>query len=297
MTRSPRDLSDLLDATIAVAPRGSTAPRAASGRTDGSIRPRTGPSAARARHLLPPLLAVVFTLGLWEAAVRGTGVPDYLVPAPSGIWAVLASNPERFVAAGATSLVEALGGLVVGAGAAFAVAVVMAHSRPLERALYPLALLVKVTPVVAVAPLFIIWFGFGALPKVLIAALITFFPMLVNAVTGLRSVPPAALDVFRALSASSWQTFWHLRVPASLPYVVAALKISIPLSLIGAVVAQWMSGDSGVGQIILIANRNLDTASLFAAVVVLAVLAVLLTAVVAFFERRLLSWHESADPS
>ena len=96
-------------------------------------------------------------------------------------------------------------------------------------------LLVKVTPVVAVAPLFIIWFGFGAAPKVLIAALITFFPMLVNAVTGLRSVSPAALDVFRALDASPWQTFRLLRVPASLPYVVAALKISVPLSLIGAV--------------------------------------------------------------
>ena len=107
--------------------------------------------------------------------------------------------------------------------------------------------------------------------------------------------PPAALDVFRALDASPWQTFRLLRVPASLPYVVAALKISIPLSLIGAVVAEWMSGDGGVGQIILIANRSLDTASLFAAVVVLAVLAVALTGAVALVERRLLSWHESAE--
>lgn len=247
------------------------------------------------RRLLPPLIALVVTLVAWETIVRATGVPDYLVPAPSGIGGVLARDPSRFAAAGLTSLGEALGGLAVGTGAAFAAAVVMAHSRPLERALYPLALLVKVTPVVAVAPLFIIWFGFGALPKVLIAALITFFPMLVNAVTGLRSVSPAALDVFRALDASPWQTFRLLRVPASLPYVVAALKISIPLSLIGAVVAEWMSGDSGVGQIILIANSSLDTASLFAAVVVLAVLAVALTGAVALVERRLLSWHESAE--
>ena len=254
---------------------------------------RAEPSALR--RLLPPLLALTVTLAVWEAVVRATGVPDYLVPAPSGIGAVLARDPGRFAAAGFTSLIEALAGLTVGTGAAFAAAVVMAHSRPLERALYPLALLVKVTPVVAVAPLFIIWFGFGALPKVLIAALITFFPMLVNAVTGLRSVSPAALDAFRALDASAWQTFRLLRVPASLPYVVAALKISIPLSLIGAVVAEWMSGDSGVGQIILIANSSLDTASLFAAVVVLAVLAVALTGAVALVERRTLSWHESAE--
>jgi len=253
------------------------------------------PEASTLRSLLPPLLALAVTLVAWEAYIRAAEVPLYLVPAPSDVVAVLARTPGRFAAAGFTSLIEALGGLAVGAGAAFAVAVVMAHSRPLERALYPLALLVKVTPVVAVAPLFIIWFGFGAAPKVLIAALITFFPMLVNAVTGLRSVPPAALDVFRALDASPWQTFRLLRVPASLPYVVAALKISVPLSLIGAVVAEWMSGDGGVGQIILIANSSLDTASLFAAVVVLAVLAVALTGAIALVERRLLSWHESAE--
>lgn len=251
--------------------------------------------ASALRRLLPPLIALAITLAAWEGYVRAAAVPAYLVPAPSDVVAMLLRAPGRFTAAGFTSLVEALAGLTVGAGAAFTAAVVMAHSRPLERALYPLALLVKVTPVVAVAPLFIIWFGFGAAPKVLIAALITFFPMLVNAVTGLRSVSPAALDVFRALDASPWQTFRLLRVPASLPYVVAALKISVPLSLIGAVVAEWMSGDGGVGQIILIANSSLDTASLFAAVIVLAVLAVALTGAIALVERRLLSWHESAE--
>ncbi|HRC63327.1 MAG TPA: ABC transporter permease subunit, partial [Dehalococcoidia bacterium] len=174
-------------------------------------------------------------------------------------------------------------------------AVVMAHSRPLERALYPLALVVKVTPVVAVAPLFIIWFGFGIWPKLLVAALITFFPMLVNAVTGLRDVDPAALDFLRSLHASRWQVFWRLRGPASLPYLFAALRISVPLALIGAVVAEWMSGDGGLGQVILIANGDFDTASLFAAVLVLAALAVLLSGALALLERTVLFWHESFE--
>jgi NitT/TauT family transport system permease protein len=239
--------------------------------------------------------AVVLTVVLWESWIRFRDVPHYLVPAPSAIAGAFGADPVRFLRAGATSLFEALGGLGVGAGAAFLFAVLMAHSRLLERALYPLALLVKVTPVIAVAPLFIIWFGFGAWPKVLIAALITFFPMLVNAVMGLRSVDPGAHDFFRTVHASTWQMFLHLRLPASLPYVLSALRISVPLALIGAVVAEWMAGDGGVGQVILIANTDLDTASLFAAVLVLAAIAVSLTAVVAYAERRLLAWHESVN--
>ena len=243
----------------------------------------------------PPLIAVIALVAGWEAWVQLRDIPEYLVPAPSAIARTFADEPTRYLAAGKTSLIEALGGLALGAGAAFLLAVLMAHSRVFERALYPLALLVKVTPIVAVAPLFIIWFGFGVWPKLLVAALITFFPMLVNAVTGLRSVDPAAHDFLRTLHASRWQVFWRLRLPGSLPYVFAALRISVPLSLIGAVVAEWVSGDGGVGQLILIANGDLDTAALFAAVVVLAVIAVALTGAVALLERRLLFWHESAS--
>jgi NitT/TauT family transport system permease protein len=206
----------------------------------------------------------------------------------------LADEPMRYVDAARLSLTAALGGLLVASAIAFTLAVVMAHSRPLERALYPPALMIKVTPIVAVYPLFTIWFGFGIWPKMLIAALITFFPMLVNAVVGLRSIDPSALDFMRALDASRWQIFWRLRLPSSLPYVFAALRISVPLSLIGAVVAEFLSGSSGMGQLILIANGDFDTPALFGAVVVLAVLGVSLTALVSYLERRVLFWHESS---
>jgi NitT/TauT family transport system permease protein len=280
--RSHGEAADLLDGTVAVARR---TPRLWRG-----LRPRAALAAAG-----PPALAALVAVVAWEAWVRMRDVPEYLVPAPTAVTGALAADPSRYIEAGWTSLTEALAGLALGAGAAFLLAVVMAHSRPLERALYPLALLVKVTPVIAVAPLFIIWFGFGAWPKLLVAALITFFPMLVNAITGLRSVDPSAHDFMRALHASRWQVFWRLRLPSSLPYVFAALRISVPLSIIGAVVAEWMSGDGGVGQIILIANGALDTPALFAAVVVLAVIAVALTGALALLERRLLFWHESSE--
>ena len=258
----------------------------------GHTLPRPGEIAGA---VLPALVAATIALSVWELWVRGRNIKEYLVPAPSAVGRALFEDPTRFIEAGAVSLLHALGGLALGTGAAFLLAVVMAHSRMLERALYPLAILVKVTPVVAVAPLFLIWFGFNAWPKLFVAGLITFFPMLVNAVTGLRTIDPSAYDFLRALDASKWQVSWKLRLPASLPYVLAALRISVPLSLIGAVVAEWFAADSGVGQIIVIANGELDTAVLFAAVTMLALIGVTLTGVVAYIERRVLFWHESSS--
>lgn len=250
------------------------------------------------RSALPiaaPLLASALLLTVWEVWVRARDVKEYLVPAPSAVLAALAEEPGRYVEAAFLSLQAALGGLALASLGAFILAVVMAHSRMFERALYPPALALKVTPIVAVAPLFTIWFGFGLAPKVLIAAMITFFPMLVNTVVGLRSVDPRAHDFLRALNASRWQVFWRLRVPSSLPYVFAGLRISVPLSLIGAVVAEFLSGSAGMGQLILIANGDFDTPALFGAVFVLAAMGITLTASVAVVERRVLFWHDSSS--
>jgi NitT/TauT family transport system permease protein len=252
---------------------------------------------AAARYGAPPLVVALLALVAWEAWIRIREVPEYLAPAPTAVADALLADPARFLGAGAVSLQHALGGLVLGAGSAFVVGVAMAHSRRLERALYPFALMVKVTPIVAVAPLLIIWLGFGDGPKYVVAGLITFFPMLVNAVVGLRSIDPAAHDFFRAMDASRWQVLLRLRLPASLPYVFAALRISVPLALIGAVVAEWMSADSGVGQLIVIAHGDYDTPALFGAIVVLAAIGIGLTGVLALIERRLLSWHESVRES
>ena len=286
--RAPRDLpdvDDLLDGTLDAA------------RPPRALRSAAPPLAAlRGGALLaaPPLLIAFVLVAAWEAWVRAREIPQYLAPTPSAVAEALIADPSRFLDAGAVSLQHALGGLLLGAGSAFLLGIAMAHSRLIERALYPYAIVVKVTPVVAVAPLLAIWLGFGDGPKYVVAGLITFFPMLVNAVTGLRAVDPAALDYFRSLHASRWRVLWRLRLPASLPYVFAALRISIPLALIGAVVAEWMSADSGVGQLIVIAHGDFDTPALFGAILVLAAIGVALTAAVALLERRLLFWHDSA---
>jgi NitT/TauT family transport system permease protein len=153
--------------------------------------------------------------------------------------------------------------------------------------------MVKVTPIVAIAPLLAVWFGFGLAPKLFIVALIVFFPVMVNAVIGLRSVDPWALQYLRSLDASPREILLKLRLPSGLPYLFAAFKVSIPLSVIGAVVAEWFSGDQGLGRVIQVANSNVDMPTAFAAVVSLAAMGIALYAAIAIVERRLLFWHES----
>jgi NitT/TauT family transport system permease protein len=244
--------------------------------------------------LLPPVAALLLAAGVWEAWVRLRDVPDYLVPAPSAVVARMAEDPAFFAREGLVTLEGALAGFAMGSTVAIALAVVMAHSRLLERSIFPLAILVKVTPIVAIAPLLAIWFGFGMVPKVFIAALMVFFPVMVNALLGFRSVSPAALEFLQSVAASRLDVFVKLRLPSSLPYLFAAFKVSIPLSVIGAVVAEWFSGDRGLGRVIQVANNNLDLDTAFGAVFSLAILGIGLYLLTAALERRLLFWHESA---
>jgi NitT/TauT family transport system permease protein len=247
--------------------------------------------------VLPVTIALLVAVLVWEAWTALARTPTYIVPAPSAIGARLVADPVHFLRHGAVTLLEALGGFALGSGVALIAATLMAHSRPLERALLPIAILVKVTPVVAVAPLFVIWFGFGAAPKILIAALITFFPTLVNAITGLRAVDRAALDVLRSVNASRREVFFGLRVPSAMPYLFAAFRVAVPLAVIGAVVGEWFSADRGLGAVIIVAHSNLDMPTLFGAIVTLALIGVGLSAVLSATERRVLFWHASVASS
>ncbi len=244
-------------------------------------------------YTVPPALAL-FLLGLgWELYTWIDGTPEYILPAPTVVLERLFSDLGFFASEGLTTTWRALAGFAAGAAVAVVLAALMAHSLYLERTIYPLAVLAKVTPLVAVAPLLVIWFGFGAAPKVVIAALLAFFPILVNGVIGFRSVNPGALDFLRSLRASRWEVFWRLRAPSSLPYLFAAIRITIPFAIIGAMLAEWFSGDSGLGNVINVSQNNLDMPTLFGAVITLMVIGLLFTAAAALVERRALHWHES----
>ena len=233
---------------------------------------------------------VAGALLVWELAVRLTQVPVYLVPAPSDIVAVLGEDASGLLPAALMTLGEALAGLAIGGAVGLSLAVLITFWDQLEHGVLSLALLLKSTPVIAVAPILTIWMGFGAGPKVVVTALLTFFPVLINALEGFRSVDPAVADWMRSIDAPSRQMFVHARWPSARPYLFAALKVAGPLAMIGAVVAEWVGASAGLGRQMWLAYTNLDMPGLFAAVVALTVLSAALYRTVVAFERRTVPW-------
>ena len=233
---------------------------------------------------------VTLTLALWEFIVRWQEIPIYILPAPSRILATLFENPRLYAEASLLTLGEALTGLALGTLAGVIVATLLGFWPRLERGVMMLAILVKSTPLVAIAPLLTIWLGFGILPKIIITGLLTFFPILVNVLSGLGAVDPALMDTFRSWNAGKLEIYRYLRAPTALPYLFAALKISAPLALIGAVIAEWTGASGGLGRTMWLAYTNLNLPYLFAAVFILSAAGIALYALVNYAERRVVFW-------
>ncbi|MBN1266575.1 MAG: ABC transporter permease [Anaerolineales bacterium] len=233
--------------------------------------------------LLPMLL-------MWELIVTLADIPVYILPAPSRILISLITRFPAFLEAALITTGEALAGLVLGFLAGTAAALGLGIWPRLERSIMTIAIFIKSTPIVAVAPLLTIWFGFGTLPKIIITALMTFFPVLINVFSGLHAADPALLDVFHSWKASRREILLYVRIPAAAPYVFAALKVSGPLAFIGAVVAEWTGASGGLGRTMWMAYTNLNLPILFAAVSLLACSGMLLFSGLTLLEKRLVFW-------
>lgn len=242
------------------------------------------------RRTVAGLALVILVLGGWELWVRASGTPVYLVPAPSDIASVLGEDASGLVPAALVTLGEAVAGLALGGAIGLAMAVIVTFWGQLEQGVMSLALLIKSTPIIAVAPILTIWMGFGHGPKVIVTALLTFFPVLINSVEGFRSVDPAVTDWFRSIDVPSRQYFTHARWPSARPFLFAALKVAAPLAMIGAVVAEWMGASSGLGRLMWLAYTNLDMPSLFGAVFALTLLSAGVYRLVVAAERRTVHW-------
>ena len=250
---------------------------------------RAAPVRLSRRWLLLPLSLAAGWL-LWDALARLSGFPPFILPLPGQVWvrflAVLANGQLAYHAA--ITLGEVLAGLGLGLSLASALGYVIAKSPALERLLTPYIVASQAVPIVAVAPLLVIWFGSGLRSKVLICALIVFFPILINTVLGLRSVEPDLRDLLRSLRASAWQTFTKLELPAALPILLGGLKVGATLSVIGAVVGEFVGADRGLGFLINFAKGQYDTALVFVAVIALIAIALGLYGVVTLLERLVL---------
>jgi len=243
----------------------------------------------------PPLAAFVGVFILWELAVTLFHINSITLPAPSDVLVEWLNSFSFYLKHAWVTFYEAVLGFLLGLSVAFIMGTIMAHSTVLERTLLPIAVLANVTPIMAVAPLFIIWFGFGTLPKVLIAAIITFFPMLINSIMGFRSIDENHYVYMRSLHASKLEIFLKLRLPNSLPYLFSAAKTCVSLSVMGAVVGEWSGSTQGLGNVIMMASNYTQTTRMFAAIFMLAIMGVSLTNFIRYVERKVLYWHVSAN--
>ena len=247
-----------------------------------------------------PVAVAALVLGLWEGAVAHWQVPPYVLPAPSAIAKAFAENFSSLMAALASTLTVTLEAFAASTVLGVATAIAFSQSRLLERTLYPYAVILQVTPVVAIAPLILIWVGFERinLALVIIASIVAFFPILAGATLGLKSADFNLIDLTRLYGASRFQTLWRVRLPTALPYLLSGMKTAGGLALIGAVVAEFVAGSgtaTGLAWRIVESGNRLEIATLFAALGLLAFTGILIFAALSLLEWALLRrWHESA---
>jgi NitT/TauT family transport system permease protein len=242
------------------------------------------------RRLLPIAGVAAFLFG-WAFLVYALEVPPFVAPSPVAVIATLVAKFDMLMRNLAVTATEALLGFALGNLAAIAIATVFVHKKSMEEAFFPVVVLINTVPVVAKAPILVLLLGNGMEPKIAIAALICFFPTLVNMVRGLESTNPQAMELMRVLSASPREIFFKLRVPNSLPYLFSALKIASSTAVIGAIVGEWIGSTVGIGALIIQSTYNFDTALLYATVVVGSAFSVVFFIAISLLERMVVRWQ------
>ncbi len=239
------------------------------------------------------LFSIILGIFAWEYLVRLSGLPRFILPSPLDVWTRLLkslADGSLLYHTGVT-LLEVMLGLLLGVTLATVLGYSIAKSRSLEKVLAPYLVASQAIPIVAIAPLLVIWLGHGIISKVIICALIVFFPVLVNTVVGVRAVPPALYDMMNSLRATRWQVMSKLEVPASLPVLLGGLRIGATLSVIGAIVGELVDAKAGLGFLLKVGDFQYDTSMVFVAVIMLVTLALSLYGFVTLLERKFLKWQ------
>lgn len=269
-------------------PDSGTAPRPAAPRARWSFSPRR-----TAANLWRPLALVIALLAAWWGVTEAELVAPYILPSPADTWATTHQNAAYLAQHTWVTTWETVIGFIIAAIVGVFVAVMMIYSPSFEKTVYPLILFAQVIPKIAIAPLFIVWLGFGPSPKILVAVLMAFFPIVISGLAGLRSVDPEILELSSTMGASRFKTFMKIRFPAALPQLMSGLKVAATLAVTGAVVGEFVGANQGLGYVILQANGSLDTAMLFAALILMSILGIVLFMIIEIAEKMLIPWHAS----
>ena len=258
------------------------------------IAPGQGQPKAKFAFNIPyATITIIALLIVWQSATYVFRIPNYLLPPPSEIVVDMVRNWQLLFHQAKVTTFEVIVGFSLSVLVGVPLAALLAYSTAFERAIYPLMVGSNTVPKVALAPLLLAWFGFGMGPKILIVVLVTFFPIVINSVVGLKSLTPQMLYLARSMGASGGQIFWLFRMPNALPSIFAGLKVASVLSVIGAVVAEFVGADSGLGYAMMVATSDLNIARQFAAIMLLSVIGVIFFWFIGYIERLLIPWHSS----
>lgn len=254
-------------------------------------------AAKRALSWLIPLVVVVAILALWQLLVVWLGLKPYFIPSPLKIASTFKDNFRSIADNSVPTIAQAATGFAIGNGLAVLMSIWFVHVSAARRALYPLAIILQSIPLVALAPIAIVTLGSGFTTKVVMTAIISFFPTLVNMMRGLVAVDPNMLQLFRSVNASRWKVLAKLRWPTSLPYLFAGLRITASASMVGAIIVEWISSDTGLGYMIINSTYQFDTPLLWASIVASSVLVLVAFGLVVLVERLLVPWSRTAEVS
>lgn len=244
-----------------------------------------------------PAAISLLLIAAWELAVRELGVRSIILPSPSGIIATIIDRHDLLLDNLWPSLYLTILGFTLSVVGGVLVAVLITYSSFLRRGFYPIIVVSQVVPKISIAPLFIVWFGTGATSCLLLAFLITFFPMTINSALGFQSIDEDIHLMARTFMASPWQVFWKIRMPNALPYIFGGMKISITLAIIGVIVSEFVASQQGIGYLIKLAGGMLDTPLMMASIAVLSVAGLVLYGLIALAEQRAVYWQRSSDIS
>jgi len=243
------------------------------------------------RTSLFSLPIAIALLGLWEAACRGFNIPDFILPAPSRILTVAVSGAAILLPHAAVTAMEVLTGIMISLLVAVPLAILMFAHPAVEKALAPFLVASQAVPVFAIAPLLVVWLGYGMASKVIMAAVIIFFPITVNLLAGLKSCDPEFRVLFQLMGAGFWKTLRYLYWPWALPHFFAGLKVGVSVATIGAVIGEWVGAQQGLGYLMIQANARLNVDLVFAAILWLSIMGLSLWILVGFLERKVINWR------
>lgn len=261
--------------------------------------------AARPRHRLwsmlarrrNALLSFLILVALWEIATVLFAVPVYLLPAPSDVWAGFMTQPLRMLENAFVTVQIIVVGYAIAVVASIPLALLIAFSRFVQTTFYPLLVVFQIIPKIAIAPLFIVWFGYGFMPKIMLVFLLSFFPIVISAIAGFRSLDEEVEDFARSTGAGHWRMFIKIRLPQSLPHIFTGLKVGAAMAATAAVVAEFVGSDGGLGYLILEYNGFIETAKVFAAIILLSGAGLIIYYSVEALERVAIPWHVTKDKS